>query len=68
MSDYSDIWYEMQQEQFVKGAMANKARRRMRNELSTNQKRDIIFDGIIEEMPDYKVIDLGQKLLTEEKK
>lgn len=40
----------------------------MRNELSTNQKIDIIFDGIIEEMPDYKVIDLGQKLLTEEKK
>lgn len=68
MSDYSDIWYEMHQEQFVKGAMANKVRHRIRDELSTKQKIDIIFDGIIEEMPDYKVIDLGQKLLKEEKK
>lgn len=48
--------------------MANKARHRMRDELSIKQKIDIIFGGIIEGMPDYKVIDLGQKLLKEEKK
>lgn len=68
MSDYSDIWYKIHQEQFVKEAMANKARHRMRDELSIKQKIDIIFGGIIEGMPDYKVIDLGQKLLKEEEK
>lgn len=68
MSDYSDIWYELHQEQFDTQSMANKVRHRMRDELSINQKIDMIFDKIIKEMPDYKVIDLGQKIFEEEKK
>lgn len=67
MSDYSDVWYELHEEQCKKEYKADETRQRMMNEFSIEQKIDIIFDGVIKKMSDYEVIHLGQKLLMEEK-